>query len=63
MSPANPPDDPDWMETWKEHTSAFDRVKSVTMMLSEPQSASWIAEQAAVSPNTARDHLCRLVNL
>ena len=63
MSPANPSDDPDWMETWTDHTSAFDRVKSVTMTLSEPQSAPWIAEQAAVSPNTARDHLRRLVDL
>ena len=33
------------------------------MTLSEPQSAPWIAEQAAVSPNTARDHLRRLVDL
>lgn len=63
MSPANSPDDPEWMETWKEHASAFDRVKSVTMTLSEPQSAPWIAEQAAVSANTARDHLHRLVDL
>ena len=63
MSPTNPADDPEWMETWKEHASAFDRVKSVTMTLSEPRSAPWIAEQAAVSPNTARDHLRRLVDL
>ncbi|MDB2284522.1 helix-turn-helix domain-containing protein [Halorubrum ezzemoulense] len=63
MSPTNPPDDPEWKKTWKEHASAFDRVKSVTMTLSEPQSAPWIAEQAAVSPNTARDHLRRLVDL
>ena len=63
MSPTKPPDNPEWMETWKEHASAFDRVKSVTMTLSEPRSAPWIAEQAAVSPNTARDHLRRLVDL
>jgi DNA-binding transcriptional ArsR family regulator len=63
MSPTNPPDDPEWKKTWKEHASAFDRVKSVTMTLSEPRSAPWIAEQAAVSPNTARDHLRRLVDL
>lgn len=58
-----PADDPEWVETWKEHASAFDRVKSVTMTLSEPRSAPWIAEEAAVSPNTARDHLGRLVDL
>ncbi len=56
-------DDPEWVGTWKEHASAFDRVKSVTMTLSEPRSAPWIAEEAVVSPNTARDHLHRLVDL
>ena len=56
-------DESEWVETWKEHASAFDRVKSVTMTLSEPQPAPWIAEEAAVSPNTARDHLHRLIDL
>jgi len=51
------------VRTWKKHTSAFDRVKSVTMTLTKPQHAPWIAEEAAVSPNTARDHLGRLVDL
>lgn len=51
------------VQTWKKHTSAFDRVKSVTMTLTEPRPAPWIAEEAAVSPNTARDHLGRLVDL
>jgi predicted ArsR family transcriptional regulator len=63
MSPENPPDEADWVGTWKEHASAFDRVKSVTMTLSEPRPASWIATEAAVSPNTARDHLRRLIDL
>ena len=53
----------EWVETWKEHASAFDRVKSVTMTLTEPRPASWIAEEAAVAPNTSRDHLGRLVDL
>lgn len=56
-------DEPEWVGTWKEHASAFDRVKSVTMTLSEPQPAPWIAEEAAVSPNTARNHLRRLIDL
>lgn len=56
-------DEPEWIGTWKEHASAFDRVKSVTMTLSEPQPAPWIAEEAAVSPNTTRDHLRRLIDL
>jgi DNA-binding transcriptional ArsR family regulator len=64
MSPEEASDDePEWVRTWKEHASAFDRVKSVTMTLMEPQPASWIAEEAAVSPNTARDHLRRLIDL
>jgi DNA-binding transcriptional ArsR family regulator len=56
-------DEPGWIGTWKEHASAFDRVKSVTMTLSEAQPAPWIADEAAVSPNTARDHLHRLIDL
>ena len=51
------------VQTWKKHTSAFDRVKSVTMTLTDPRPAPWIAEEAVVSPNTARDHLGRLVDL
>ena len=64
MSPENVADDEsEWVGTWQKHASAFDRVKSVTMTLAEPQSAPWIAEAAAVSPNTARDHLRRLIDL
>lgn len=56
-------DEPEWAGTWKEHASAFDRIKSITMTLSEPRPVSWVAEEAAVSPNTARDHLRRLIDL
>jgi len=59
----SPDAESEWVETWKAHASAFDRVKSVTMTLTESRPASWIAEEAAVSPNTARDHLDRLINL
>jgi len=55
--------DPEWVETWKANASAFDRVKSVTMALTEPRPASWIADEAAVAPNTGRDHLDRLMDL
>jgi len=51
------------IETWKENTSAFDRVRSVAVTLSEPRSADWIADEAAVAGNTARDHLGRLVEM
>lgn len=48
---------------WKEHTTAFDRVQSVASTVSQPRSASYIADEAHVAENTARDHLERLVNL
>ncbi|MFA9518123.1 winged helix-turn-helix domain-containing protein [Halopenitus sp. H-Gu1] len=64
MPPGNASgDEPEWVATWKDHASAFDRVKSVTLTLSESRPASWIAEEAAVTPNTARDHLRRLIDL
>jgi predicted ArsR family transcriptional regulator len=50
-------------ERWKEHQSAFDRVRAVAVTVSEPKSADWIAEQAHVAGNTARDHLQRLVEM
>lgn len=56
-------DESAWVRTWTENASAFDRVQSVTLTLSEPRPAPWIAEEAAVSPNTARDHLGRLCDL
>lgn len=51
------------VEAWKEHTTAFDRVQSVATTVSQPRSASYIADEAHVAENTARDHLERLVNL
>lgn len=48
---------------WKEHTSAFDRVQSVASTVSHPRPASFIADEAHVAENTARDHLERLVDL
>jgi hypothetical protein len=51
------------IEAWKEHTSAFDRVRSVAEAVSQPQSASSIADEALVAENTARSHLERLVEM
>lgn len=51
------------VETWKEHTSAFDRVRSVAETVSQPQSAATIADEALVAENTARKHLERLVDI
>ena len=55
-------DDPG-VERWKNHQSAFDRVRGVAVTLSRPRSAVWIAEQAHVAENTARTHLKRLVEM
>ena len=51
------------VDAWKEQTSAFDRVQSVSDTVSRPRSASYIAEEACVAENTARDHLERLVDM
>ena len=51
------------VEAWKEHTTAFDRVQSVGTTVSKPRPASYIADEAHVAENTARDHLERLVDL
>lgn len=51
------------VDAWKAQTSAFDRVRSVAGTVSEPRSASYIATEAHVAENTARDHLERLVEM
>lgn len=48
---------------WKKQTSAFDRVQSVASSVSRPRPVSYIADEAHVAENTARDHLERLVAL
>lgn len=56
-------DDAPGVEAWKARTSAFDRVRSVAETLSRPRTVSYIADEAAVAENTARDHLERLVDM
>jgi Rad3-related DNA helicase len=51
------------VDAWKEHTSAFDRVQAIASTESRPRPASYIADEAHVAENTARDHLERLVDL
>ena len=62
-SQPNAGDDPDYVASWKEHTTGFDRVRSVASSLEAPQTAAWIASEAYVSEPTTRDHLSRLVDL
>lgn len=51
------------VDRWKATDSAFDRVRSVAVTLTQLRSADWIADQAAVAGNTARNHLERLVEM
>lgn len=50
-------------ENWLKHTTAFDRVQSVACTLSQPRPARYIADEAHVPEETARDHCERLVDL
>lgn len=49
------------IEQWKKLTTTFERVNTVSQTLSKPRSAQYIAQEAAVPENDARDHLNRLV--
>ena len=50
-------------EIWVENTTAFDRIRSVSGSLTDPRSVAWIADEACVAENTARNHLERLAEL
>jgi len=54
---------PHGVEAWKEHTTAFDRVRSIVEALDRPRPAHYIAEAAAVSETTAHNHLKRLAEM
>ena len=47
---------------WSEGMDSEDRVRAVAEMLTEPRSASWVAEQAQVDYKTARKYLDKLVS-
>lgn len=51
------------VESWKKHTTAFDRVRAIAQTVSQPRTARYIAEEAAVSETTAHAHLKRLVEM
>jgi hypothetical protein len=46
---------------WRENTESDERVRAVTEQLTQPRSASWVAEQAQVDYKTARKYLTKLV--
>lgn len=46
---------------WREDMESEDRVRAVAEMLTQPRSASWVADQAHVDYKTARKYLTKLV--
>ncbi|MFB6081201.1 MAG: ArsR family transcriptional regulator [Halanaeroarchaeum sp.] len=56
-------DSPRGKEAWKEQSKAIERVISVALTLDRPRTADWVADEAAVSPQTARGHLGSLSEL
>lgn len=56
-------DNPRGVKAWKEHTTAFDRVRSIAQALDRPRTAKYIATEAAVAETTAHDHLKRLAEM
>lgn len=49
-------------EQWTEESTAFERIRSTVDVTTEPQTASEIAERAAVSEPTARKYLTTLAD-
>lgn len=47
---------------WEENLSAAERVEAVALTVSQPQTANWIAEEAAVAHETASKYLKRLAD-
>ena len=52
---------PDSPAVWPENAETEDRVRSVAEMLTQPRSATWVADQADVNYKTARKYLTQLV--
>lgn len=50
------------VEAWIEHTTPFERVRSIALAMSQSKTAGQIAEEAAVPVEAARKHLEKLVN-
>lgn len=52
----------DTLPVWRDEMDSEDRVRAVVEMLTQPRSASWVAEQAQVNYKTARKYLNKLVD-
>lgn len=55
-------DDDTGVDAWIEATTPLERVRSISQTLTEPRSATWIADKSYVSEDTARSHLAQLVD-
>jgi len=49
-------------EVWRDDMESEDRVRAVAEMLTQPRSASWVADQAYVNYKTARKYLTKLAD-
>jgi hypothetical protein len=49
------------VDAWTDSTTARERVETIATTLSQPRTANWIADQAAVTWDTAKKHLDDLV--
>ena len=56
-------DGPTGVDRWKQETKGIERVIDVILTVEEPQTAGWIAEEAHVSEQTAREHLQMFADL
>jgi len=50
------------VDAWIEATTPLERVRAISQTLTEPRSATWIADRSCVSEDTARSHLDQLVD-
>jgi len=56
-------DPPPGTDAWVEATKGIQRVIDVALTLDEPQTAGWIADEAHVSEQSAREHLDLLADV
>jgi hypothetical protein len=55
-------DDDTGVDAWIEATTPLERVRAISQTLTEPRSATWIADESCVPEDTARSHLDQLVD-
>lgn len=55
-------DDDTGVDAWIEATTPLERVRAISQTLTEPRSATWIADKSCVPEDTARSYLDQLVD-